>query len=722
MKFADWLALGYTSIVPVAPPGAKGIPPEEAGKIPARYDAHRDNWYAPKGWNKTAVAPGDPDVWESWGANLGLANNGQLFLLDIDALDEKRAADIEVTAKKVFGDAPRRVGKWPKRTLLYRAADHIAGRDISYAEGDRRDQVQILGKGKQSVVQGIHPGTNRPFEWDRPIPRFEDLPTVTAEQVEDFIGRLERNLPKFHATNRNGNETVKDPASLTGDADLVRDAVRHLPNDDADYGAYIDVGQAIRGAFGPGFEDEAYVVWDEWARKSPKYNDALNEKHWRTMGQSHTLGAQYLYERAAKHGWSRIAEAYFKPYLPDDVDDMFATSSAPETAKPERPPLVAGEISPDDLDTLPPREWLYGFKISRKYVTFMAAPGGAGKTALAQVMALSAATGQAFLHDKPVKPLRVWVLNLEDDIIEMKRRLKAAMMHYGLGPEVLQNIRFNSGRDRRFTIVRRGRDENYIVEPDYRAVIDEMKRCGIDLLIVDPFLRSHQVPENDNEAQDEVMRLYAQIAQEANAGVLLIHHVKKGAVAGDMDSMRGGSTQGGGARSVLTLASMTVEEAKAAGIDEKSRRLYVRIDDAKNNMAPPLTKAEWIKLESVSLGNGTPDYPDGDHVQVATKYTLPGVWEGADTSFEAAALDAIAKGLPDGERYSERSQDGERWAGNVLINRFGRSKAQADEILKGWKRQGWIVTMDYLSTKQRKNRKGIVVNGGFPVDETSVFG
>lgn len=710
MKFADWLERGYDTLVSIAPPGADI---DDAGKTPARLDTRTGKWFAPKGWTEYRVDPSDLDAWEKWGANLGLVNRGQFFILDIDAYDEDRAGLIERTAKAMFGPAPRRVGEWPKRTLLYRAAELIPGRNISYAEGDRTDQVQILGKGKQTVVQGIHPKTKAPFQWDQDLPRFEDLSEVTLTQVDEFIDKLKRNLPQAHVGSGASDGPAKDPETLKGDHALVRDALSRIPNVDLDYEDYITVGQAVRGAFGPGSEDEAYEVWDEWSRKSPKYDDALNQKHWRTMGSSRTLGAQYIYERAAKHGWDRIAEAFFQPYLSDPQEQ------AP--AKPERPPLVAGEISLNDLDTLPPREWLYGFKISRKYVTFMAAPGGAGKTALAQVMALSAATGQAFLHDKPVKPLRVWVLNLEDDIIEMKRRLKAAMIHYGLGPEVLENIRFNSGRDRRFTIVRRGRDENYIIEPDYRAVIDEMKRCGIDLLIVDPFLRSHQVPENDNEAQDEVMRLYAQIAQEANAGVLLIHHVKKGAVAGDMDSMRGGSTQGGGARSVLTLASMTAEEAKAAGIDEKARRLYVRIDDAKNNMAPPLAKAEWIKLESVSLGNGTPDYPEGDHVQVATKYSLPGIWDGADASFETAALEAIGKGLPDGERYSERSQDGERWAGTVLVGRFGRSKAQADEILKGWKKQGWIKTMDYMSTKQRKTRKGLVVDGGFPVDETSIF-
>lgn len=386
MRFADWLERGYDTLISIAPPDADI---SDAGKCPARFDTRTGKWFTPTAWNRYRVDPSDLDVWERWGANLGLVNHGQFFILDIDAYDEARAGLIERTAKAVFGPAPRRVGQWPKRTLLYRAAEVIPGRNISYDEGGRTDQVQILGKGKQTVVQGIHPKTGKPFEWDQDLPRFEDLSAVTLAQVEDFIGRLERNLPKVSVGAGAGDGPAKDPESLKGDHDLVRDAVMRIPNVDLDYDDYITVGHAVRGAFGPGFEDDAYEVWDEWARKSPKYNEALNEKHWRTMGQSRTLGAQYIYERATMHGWDREHEAFFGKPVPGVSDGAEAKSPVQATRSGFR------LIRASDLKLTPP-EYLIDDIIEVGTLGVLFGAPSAWKSFMAVHMAACIATGTPF--------------------------------------------------------------------------------------------------------------------------------------------------------------------------------------------------------------------------------------------------------------------------------------------------------------------------------------
>ena len=58
-------------------------------------------------------------------------------------------------------------------------------------------------------------------------------------------------------------------------------------------------------------------------------------------------------------------------------------------------------------------------------MTLVASPGGVGKTAWATAVALSLASGKALLHDKPHHPMRVWIYNLEDDILEVQRRLSS---------------------------------------------------------------------------------------------------------------------------------------------------------------------------------------------------------------------------------------------------------------------------------------------------------
>ena len=256
--------------------------------------------------------------------------------------------------------------------------------------------------------------------------------------------------------------------------------------------------------------------------------------------------------------------------------------------------------------------------------------------------------------------------------------------------------------------VKTAADGSFVATPDHAALISIMQVEKIDILIVDPFLRSHGVDENSNDAQDEVMRLYAQIAEETDAAILLVHHTKKGAVAGDLDSMRGGSTQGGGARAAYTLSPMSTEEAARVGVADDVRRLYVRVDDAKNNMAPPIGKSEWLKLESFGLGNGDAVYTAGDAVQVATAWHLPDAWEGVG-DHETALLHEIGRGLDDGERYSIRQQDGARWAGQLLIDKLDRTPQQAKEILKAWEKEGRIETRDYKSETQRKTRKGLYV-------------
>lgn len=436
------------------------------------------------------------------------------------------------------------------------------------------------------------------------------------------------------------------------------------------------------------------------------------------------LGSDGLTLRTLSRDWGNCSKAGPEPIDPDQWFDASVAAAQPQNdppASPTLPAVRAGRISPEDLIGLPPRQWLYGTKISRRYVTFLASPGGVGKTAYVFAMALAAAASQALLHDSTKRPLRVWIYNLEDDIVELRRRLVAVMKHYGLDPAVLSNIRLNSGRDRRFRIVQ-ARDGNFVVQPDFYGVIEEMRAEQIDILVVDPYLRSHGVSENENEAQDEVMRLYADIAEATNAGIVLVHHTKKGAVAGDMDSLRGGSTQGGGARAAYTLSPMASEDAEKLGIPDEERRLYVRMDDAKNNMAPPAQRAEWLRLVGVRLENGTEDYPHGDNVQVATAWTPPTAWEGSEEGKEAEVLRRIEAGPSRGERYSIRPQDKERWAGNVLIEMCACSIGQAKATLEGWQKQRMIWTDDYRSELQRKTRKGVYVKKLAEVAEMGIFG
>lgn len=510
-----------------------------------------------------------------------------------------------------------------------------------------------------------------------------------------------------------GTERSHDPISL------IREFGNVGADGEIEFGGSPEYGER---------DGQPYAVIGEWdsSVRRPSEGEALA---WlsRQLGgpaipqDATRASAMPALAEAVGQDWEKLEAAIVERHF-----DQVAADQAPplrETEVSASTPFVrltAGRVTPADLLNLPPRQWLYGYKLSRRYVTFLASPGGVGKTAFTFALALACASHKRLLHDTSRRPLRVWLYNLEDDVVELRRRLAVAIKHYSLDPSVLDNIRMNSGRDRRFRIVAAANGA-LVTQPDYEAVIAEMRREAIDILIVDPFLRSHGVPENENEAQDEVMRLYAQIAEETNAGILLVHHTKKGAVAGELDSLRGGSTQAGGARAAFTLAPMSVEEAEKLGIPDDQRRLHVRIDDAKNNMAPPVARAEWLKLESVSLDNGDAEYPNGDNVQVATAWTPSQVWDGSEAATEQDALAAIEAGI-DGERYSIRPQDTERWAGNVLMEMFGCSSGEAKHTLVGWAKSGAIEVRDYHSEEQRKKRKGVFVTETYRPADNDIFG
>lgn len=755
MTFEELWALGYRSLVPIIPPKAPISPRSSLYKrIGTRQDGRgktpgikgRDgNWFS-FDWTNHQADEADLSRWQSMGAGAGIKTGLQpdgnyLVPIDADTLDEDCARIIRDLAREHFGiDLPVRVGNYPKALYVLKVRGPYRYARVEFGPRDAKgncERVEALANGRQFVAHGIHPKTGQPYHWPKALCHYDDLPETTPEAMDAFLEALARALPQAEQKIvREGATTEINQDTLKGDLDKIREAVANIPNTSEHFPtreSYRDMGYAIKAAL-PEHPDEAFEIFADWCdRWADDTNDPdVYRADWSRMHGPFRRGASWLYEKAEElsAGQFTRAEVWFDPVDGSDtavatIFDQIAKQDREAAVEDALRPLTAGRLVWGDLDDLPPRMWLYGHKLQRKYTAFLAAPGGVGKTAWAIALMLSLAADRKLLHDEPRagRPLNVWMFNLEDDMVEMKRRLKAALQFYDLGPEVLEHIRLNSGRDRGIKIVKTGKDGEFIATPDYAAMIEIMKSERIDLLIVDPFLRSHGVPENDNEAQDEVMRLWAQIAEEANAAVLLVHHTKKGAVAGDLDSMRGGSTQGGGARSAFTLAPMSSEEAARVGVPEDQRRLYVRLDDAKNNMAPPAGAAEWLKLESVMLMNGDDVYSAGDSVQVASAWSLPDAWAGVG-DHTAAIMRAIDEGLENGERYSARAQDKDRWIGDLIMEIFEntedpKSPEQVKSIIAQWVKEGLIETREYRSEKQRKLRKGLYVTSASQGD---IFG
>ncbi|MGN7613925.1 bifunctional DNA primase/polymerase [Magnetococcales bacterium HHB-1] len=272
-------------------------------------------------------------------------------------------------------------------------------------------------------------------------------------------------------------------------------------------------------------------------------------------------------------------------------------------------------IEPFEPISLPPREWVLGSLLLKKNVSVLVAPPSAGKSTLTLLAAVAIVAGRGDLIGMELHCReRVWLYNNEDDVEEMKRRLSAILNHFKLTWKDLEiegriGLAINSGENRPLTVARRSVDGKRLLPADARPVAEFIHKNQIGVLIVDPFLESHEASENSNEEISRVSRIFRAIAKKTNSAVMLVHHSRKAQQGsseghtGNMDSARGASALMGVARIANTLYTMSPKDAKQMAISEKDRYRYVRLDDAKANMTLMSHKPKWFKKVSVKLPN-----------------------------------------------------------------------------------------------------------------------
>ncbi len=314
--------------------------------------------------------------------------------------------------------------------------------------------------------------------------------------------------------------------------------------------------------------------------------------------------------------------------------------------------------------TFPRRRWIYGHHLIRKFFSCTFAPGGVGKTNLVLAEAISLAIGRSLLGGKLHEgPLRVWVLNLEDPLEELERRVITICLHYAVDPALAcANLFLNSGRDTEVVIATTTREGTVIATPVVEALKATLKENKIDVVILDPFVSAHRVFENDNGAIDAVCKAIAGIADETDTAWDLVHHVRKGTgLETTVEDGRGAVSLLAASRSARVLNRMTKDEASRAGVGRP--RDYFRVDNGKANLAPPPDRSDWYHLENVSLGNHGPNLFDepSDQVGVVEEWQ----WPAAAAEMTDAHRLEIQKLVREGE-WRENSQTKSKWVGNVV--------------------------------------------------------
>lgn len=358
----------------------------------------------------------------------------------------------------------------------------------------------------------------------------------------------------------------------------------------------------------------------------------------------------------------------------------------------DRPCLEAKAFAWRAEADIPPRRWLYGRHLIRKFLSLDIAAGGIGKSSVKVVEALAMTTGQNLLgKDTHDGPLTVWLYNLEDPDEETERRLVAAAKHYEIDPaQVGDRLYVNSGRDQPICIAEETADGARIMRPVVNAIIEQLQSRKIDVLILDPFVSSHGLSENDNRAIDMVAKEWSRVANICDCSINLVHHVRKtnGAEV-NAESSRGAVSLIGAARSVAVYNRMTKEEGERAGIAPDKRGFYFRIENDKANLSPP-EAADWHRMNNVDLDNG-------DSVGVACPWRWPDSFDGVTTWH----LKQVQQRVAEGEfRADIRSKD--KWVGMLIgdvcnIN-LGSGSHRVKDILKQW------IDTDMLRVVERQDQ------------------
>ncbi|MCH2240056.1 MAG: helicase RepA family protein [Blastomonas sp.] len=355
-------------------------------------------------------------------------------------------------------------------------------------------------------------------------------------------------------------------------------------------------------------------------------------------------------------------------------DEFPASPPPPRPAHIEATPFAL----PDAL-AIPRRAYLLGKWLQRGEISSIIAPGGTGKTTFEVALALSIATGRDIfnkgLHEGAA---RVWLWNLEDDRIELSRQLSAAASLHGLESNDLGDRLYVDGLDQSLCSAIETVNGAQLVMPVFDGVASEIERRSIDVLMIDPFVSSHAVNENDNGAIDAIVKTWKRVAQQTRCAIVLVHHTRKtSGQAVTSEDARGASALGSAARVVLTLNSMREEDGNRFGVaDPIERRTIIRVDTGKINRAPP-ESAFWFKIHSVELANG-------DYVGAAARWNAPDPFE----SLSAADLYAVQMAIDAGDWLADAQA--ETWAGKAVANVLGLNvdhdpdKARIKSLIHTW--------------------------------------
>jgi hypothetical protein len=637
-------------------------------------------------------------------------------VVDIDITYPDAAEAVEALVRERFGERGRimvRFGKAPKRAILLRTDEPFKKIEREFTAPDGSEQqIEILANGQQVVVFGTHKETRRPYSWHGGEPgeiKHNDLPLVDETDMRAFLDAASELLIEEFGFNLKKGDRRQSKTNGGGPLQ-VQQAVAGIRERSYAEAALDGCGSELAAA--------ASGTRNTLLNKLAFRLGRMIARNWidRAAVEAVLTDAMAANGYVADDGIEAVA-ATLRSGLDDGLQDPHPDLDTRQQEEVFTDPTVSAGLGEwdagDDADTPPPRGWLLGNIFARGFLSSLFAEGGTGKTALRYAQFLSLATGKSLTGDYVFERCRVLIISLEDDARELRRRILAATLYYKIDRADLKGWLFlaapGAAAGKIMMVDNRNRPLRGALVDAIEGVITARR---IDLVSLDPFVKTHSVEENSNSAIDDVLQILTDLAAKYDIAVDVPHHTSKGpADPGNANRGRGASAMKDGGRLIYTLATMTVEEAQAFGVPEEQRRCLIRMDHAKVNIAPPMAQAKWFRIIGVPLGNETALYPQGDVVQTVESWTPPEVWTDLSIDLLNRILTTIDAGLPDGNRFTDGPRSSERSAWKIVVEHApAKTEAQAREIIKTWVKNGVLVSNEYENPKTRK-----MVNG-FHVD------
>jgi hypothetical protein len=608
--------------------------------------------------------------------------------------------------------------------------DMIAGSFFHWADADddtAANNIREFSEVKSTcfVLTGVVPGTRPHVYWELDEPSLNLTAWKTTQE-----GIAARFQSDSSVTNPSRVMRIAGTINWPGPEKVERGRVSEMTSlrvyseDERPLVTSMQMARMFPVKTAPTTTGGIHIATGEERRNATDYADILARA--RTDGEKHT-GVRDLAASLAGMGVNRAAaEAIVREACPvwdEGVENLIETAyakfyEAPEVKEVREKQEASAEgewPTPYDLfdaSAIQPRQWVYQNHYLRSFVSVLASAGGVGKTSLQIVEALAVVTGRPLLGETVKEQTNAWIINLEDPIEEMQRRVLAAMQFYGIkADEVRGRLFIDAGRDFSLTFATQTRDGIIPNDALVAHMIEKIPEREIGLVFIDPFVGAHEVNENDNMAVNSVVSQIRDVADQTKCAIGLVHHVRKGnGEDATVDSVRGAGSLIGAARAARVINRLPEKDAVRLNIPAAEARSIFRVDDGKANLAPPAGAALYRKMEGVKIGNG-------EWVGVAIPYELPDEWAGMTEEVVNEILRQIDAGPSDGEHFSGRPQDRSRFAGKVISDYpFDRaedfkSPEAAKAIIKKWVETGLLEEVEYYSAAQRKDRMGVISTG-----------